>query len=522
MASVISNITIKGKLVLIIMLTCVATLLLAGTVFIAWEWANLRQALVRNLSTQAEMLGDNCKASLSFKDNKDANETLRSLHIESCIVFGGVYTDSGEIFASYYRGETDDSVRPSVIEQDSSKFADGLLTIFKPIVLDGQKIGVVCLRSDLCFIYKALTRNIGIVALIIAISSVAAYFFSSRLQKIISRPIQSLVDVAKLVSEKKDYSARVLKQSNDEVGLLIDSFNEMLQQIQQRDSVLVGANEQLETRVKERTIELTSANEQLTKEVAERKRAEQRQAELLDQVEKANQELRDFAYVVSHDLKAPLRGIKTLAGWMSSDYADKLDDNGKQQMNLLLSRVDRMHNLIDGILQYSRIGRVEDKQVQVNLIELVPEIIDMLAPPEHISIVVENELPTIQCEQTRITQVFQNLLSNAIKYIDKPQGKIRIGCVQDDSFWKFSVSDNGPGIEEKYFEKIFKIFQTLSPRDEFESTGIGLTVVKKIVEMYGGRIWLTSKVGEGTTFLFTLPVKQEVASDEKCQAGAVG
>jgi PAS domain S-box-containing protein len=248
----------------------------------------------------------------------------------------------------------------------------------------------------------------------------------------------------------------------------------------------------------------------ITRDITERKQAEQRQAELI-------QELKDFAYIVSHDLKAPLRGIKTLADWISSDYADKIDEQGKEQMDLLLKRVQRMHNLIDGVLQYSRVGRVTEQKVQVDLNELMPNVIDMVAAPENISITVENRLPVIECEQTRIMQVFENLLSNAVKYMDKPQGRITIGCVEENGFWKFSVADNGPGIEQQHFEKIFRIFQTLSSRDEFESTGIGLTVIKKIVELYGGKIWLESEVGRGSTFFFTLPKQREEVADARLQ-----
>lgn len=256
----------------------------------------------------------------------------------------------------------------------------------------------------------------------------------------------------------------------------------------------------------------------VARDITERKRAEERQAQLLQEVKSVNKELKDFAYIVSHDLKAPLRGIKTLTDWLATDYADKLDENGREQMNLLLNRVQRMHNLIDGVLKYSRIGRVKEEKVKVNLNDLVSEVIDMVAPPENIEITVENKLPVVECEQIRIMQVFQNLLSNAVKYMDKPKGQIRIGCVEEDSFWNFSVSDNGPGIQEKYFEKIFQMFQTLTPRDEFESTGIGLTVVKKIIEMYGGRILVESEVGNGTTFFFTLPKEKMVVKNEKLEA----
>jgi PAS domain S-box-containing protein len=256
----------------------------------------------------------------------------------------------------------------------------------------------------------------------------------------------------------------------------------------------------------------------VSRDITERKQAEEKQAELLEEVESVNRELKDFAYIVSHDLKAPLRGIKTLADWIAGDYADKFDEEGKEQMNLLLSRVERMHNLIDGVLQYSRVGRVEEKTVEVNLNEVVPDVIDMVAPPENIKITVENKLPVVRCDKTRIMQVFQNLLSNAVKYMDKPQGRVKIGCAEDNGFWKFSVADNGPGIEEKHFERIFRIFQTLSPRDEFESTGIGLTVIRKIVELHSGKIWVESKVGEGSTFFFTLPKSEGQVKNAKLEA----
>jgi len=258
------------------------------------------------------------------------------------------------------------------------------------------------------------------------------------------------------------------------------------------------------------------------RDITERKLAELEQAKLLKEVANINQELNDFASIVSHDLKAPLRGIKTLASWISTDYANKLDADGKEQLSLLSGRVDWMHQLIAGVLEYSRVGCIKEEQFLVNLNELVPKIIDMVAPPKNIVITIENQLPTIKCGPTRITQVFQNLLSNAVKYMDKPNGQIKVGCVEDDSFWKFSVTDNGPGIEEKHFEKIFQIFQTLLTRDKSESTGVGLTIVKKIVELYGGRIWVESKVGKGSTFYFTLPKQRLGAENEKLPANIIG
>jgi PAS domain S-box-containing protein len=243
----------------------------------------------------------------------------------------------------------------------------------------------------------------------------------------------------------------------------------------------------------------------IMRDISERKLVEEQKTRLMNDLESANEELKSFAYVVSHDLKAPLRAIGALADWLSTDYADKFDDEGKEHMRLLVSRVHRMGNLIDGILQYSRVGRVREALVAVDLSRVVREVIDLLSPLPNVTISVETPLPTLVTEPTRMQQIFQNLFSNAIKYADKPQCAIRVACSAEDEYWKFSVTDNGPGIESRHFDRIFQLFQTLAPRDRIESTGVGLTLVKKIVEMYGGRIWIESVIGQGATFFFTLP-----------------
>ena len=218
-----------------------------------------------------------------------------------------------------------------------------------------------------------------------------------------------------------------------------------------------------------------------------------------------NRELSDFAHVVSHDLKAPLRGIGSLANWLQQDYADKLGPEGAEQLRMIGGRVARLSGLIDGILSYSRAGRTHRSLTVVSLDALVRGTLEMLAPPAHITVAVVSELPQIRMDPTKAQQLFQNLLSNAVKYMDKPSGRVTVACVAADGFWHFSIADNGPGIEEKYFERVFQLFQTLAPRDEVESTGVGLAVVKKIVETEGGRIWIESVFGHGATFHFTLP-----------------
>ncbi len=241
-------------------------------------------------------------------------------------------------------------------------------------------------------------------------------------------------------------------------------------------------------------------------------RAENGLADIVRELRRSNKELQDFAYVTAHDLKAPLRGIGTLTDWITSDYADRLDEEGRHHLGLLKGRVARMSELIDSILHYSEIGRTTRRIESVDLNALLSEVIGQLSPPEHIQINVDADLPTLISEKARLIQLFQNLIGNAIKYMNKPQGRVEVGCIDQDDYWRFHVTDNGPGIDQKYFTKIFQMFQTLTRRDELESTGIGLAVVKKIVDLYGGNVWIESTVGEGTTFYFTLP-KQPVVEE---------
>ena len=247
-------------------------------------------------------------------------------------------------------------------------------------------------------------------------------------------------------------------------------------------------------------------------DITERQLAEQELEKLNKELEsaiwelrRANKELKEFAYITAHDLKTPLRGIGTLADWLSTDYAEKFDEQGKKQIALLVKKARQMSTLIDGIMQYSRLGHESPEKQQVDLNKVLTEVIDDIDTPENIHITVENELPVLMCEKTQIMQVFQNLLSNAVKYMDKPEGQIKVGCAEQNGFWKFSVADNGPGIDEKYHKKIFKIFQTLCPQDRADSTGIGLSIVKKIIELNAGIIWVESEPGKGSTFFFTLP-----------------
>ena len=205
--------------------------------------------------------------------------------------------------------------------------------------------------------------------------------------------------------------------------------------------------------------------------------------------------------MVSHDLKSPLRSIDTLTAWLKEDYKSNIDVSGNENLDLIRSNVEKMDSLISGILEYSTIGKNRTQVYDVNINRLIDEIIDIIDIPENISII-KRELPIVRGDKFRLQQLFQNLITNAITFNDKEQGYVEIGYIEQENFWEFYIKDNGKGIEEVYFDKIFMAFQKLE--NNSKSTGIGLSIVKKIIDLYDGSIWLTSKLGEGTIFNFTL------------------
>ncbi|MBE9516234.1 MAG: PAS domain S-box protein [Proteobacteria bacterium] len=228
-------------------------------------------------------------------------------------------------------------------------------------------------------------------------------------------------------------------------------------------------------------------------------------ARYADELKSKNKELDSFAYIASHDLKAPLRAISNLSSWVEEDLDVSDNPEAKEHLSLLRKRVVRMEEMINGILQYSRAGRANTEIATVNVNELLHEITGMLSPPPGLTIDIENDMPTFDCPKVLLTQVFSNLISNAIKYHDRENGKIEISVKDKADEYEFCVADDGPGIDPRYHETIFDIFQTLQARDEIESTGIGLAVVNKIIREQRGVIRIDSDIGSGARFFFTWP-----------------
>ncbi|MCG2711808.1 MAG: ATP-binding protein [Candidatus Omnitrophica bacterium] len=359
-----------------------------------------------------------------------------------------------------------------------------------------QQIGTVLIGITLANVRQIAVgirnRVILLTLSIIVISVIITVFIAGHIVK----PIDALVKMAENVA-RGDLSQKVDILSKDEIGSLAKAFNKMAADLKKSRDELHEYNKTLEFKIEERTTEIQKANNEL---------------------EGINKELDDFTYIVSHDLKEPLRSVFAFSKFVMEDYKDRLDGQGIEYLNRINAGAMRMQKLIEDLLEISRIGRKKNPVVKANAKDIIKEAelrLEYAIKEKNVQIIIENELPEIFCERLRMTEVFANLFSNAIKFNNKEQPQIKVGCREKGNFYEFHVKDNGPGIEEKYFDKIFQIFQRLGRREDTEGTGAGLAIVRKIIEMHNGKIWIESKVGEGTAFYFIMPKEKRYLVQEK-------
>lgn len=282
----------------------------------------------------------------------------------------------------------------------------------------------------------------------------------------------------------------------DELSLLERLSTQMAIAIQQAELVsdlkaTLAIQQAVEQQLRDRVVEIEQTNLRLSLAT--------------NLLEKRNQELDEFACIASHDLQAPLRGIANLADWLTKDLDGKLPAENQQQIDLIQSRVSQMNTLINGLLQYARVGRENIDSTTLNLGQLLSQVVETLDSPPEFIINFPANLPTIRTQTLLLKQVFANLIGNAIKYHHLPTGKVEISVTDREYLWQFTVVDDGPGIASEHHKKIFGIFQTLVGRDITKGTGVGLAIVQKIVESRGGSVWVESALGQGSSFSFTWP-----------------
>jgi signal transduction histidine kinase len=340
-----------------------------------------------------------------------------------------------------------------------------------------------------------LERNLAALGIVALMAVAAAWLFSDLF---VIRQTRRLVSATERLSAG-DLGARSgLVGGSSEIGTLARAFDEMAARLEQR------SREQEEVQE-----ELLRLNESLEQRVEERTQEVQQQSRELRQ---SNSELEDFTYVVSHDLKEPLRGIEAFSGFLAQDYGDRLDDEGRRYLGVVRESAVRMKDLIEDLLELSRVGRAQVHRQVTPIGDVVREVTEELRyaiEEKGAQVRVAEGFPDVMCDRVRIKEVFRNLISNAVKFNDRPDGRVEVGWEGTDGKYRFTVSDNGIGIDPEYHEKVFQIFQRLVRREDYPGTGAGLSIVKKIVEMHGGDVGVESAAGAGSTFWFTIGAPPE-------------
>ncbi len=454
----LANLSIRNKVAGTILVATVVSLAVGFALVIANDLRQFKKDLLGKTELIARATGDYNAVFLTFEEREEAERSLRQLERFRYVTDAHLYDNEGRLFASYPEGA--ESEAPARVRDGISEIRDGHVLHSAPVLFENERYGTIFVRGTTEELSERWREHLritgGLMAALLAVSAILAYFF----QGFVSHPILHLAEQAQRISAENDYSVRVHKPGNDEIGILYDGFNDMLAKIQRRQ----------------------------------------------EELERSNRDLDQFAYVASHDLKAPLRAIATLAGWIEEDLQDKLTGEAKEQMRLLRSRVARMDALIEGVLHYSRVGRMDSEGEKVDVGELLEELIELQAPPPGFKVAVAPEMPVLVTKRLRLSQVFSNLINNSIKYHHRSEGRIEVRAERHNGFYEFTVEDDGPGIAPEHHERVFVMFQTLQPRDQLESTGLGLALVKKLVEEEGGKITLESEAGEGARFRFTWPI----------------
>lgn len=470
---------IRTKLKFVILSTSIITLVLIFIGFFAYEEMSFKNIMLNTIGSTADLIARNSNAAVAFGERKGAAQILRSLSSQSHVEAAAIYNSRGSLLATYSRAGTT-PVFPKTPSLAKAGFSKNALTVLRPINLDRQRIGTLYIRMDLGQGRKRFAFFLEIALCVLIISLAVAYFLSNVLARNISAPIVDLATTFRQISVDKDYTVRARSDSRDETGVLADTFNEMLTQIEMRDRELLDYRGQLETLVEKRTAQLESANK----------------------------ELEAFSYSVSHDLRAPLRHIDGFSDLLTRHAGSMLDDKGKRYLRMISDSVKEMGTLIDDLLSFSRMSRAQMKESQVDVGKIVNEVIDSLAPEcEGRNIEWDiSALPSIRADPSLLRMVFQNLLGNAIKYTrPRENAVIRVSSEKKGSDVIFCVKDNGVGFDMQYAGKLFGVFQRLHRADEFEGTGIGLANVRRIIQRHQGTTWAEGEVDKGASFFFSLP-----------------
>ena len=507
----VRNASIARKLTWMNMLVSGAALLLACSAFIAYDMVTFKQTMVRNLSTQAQIIGSNSASALLFNDPQAAGTTLSALKAAPDILSAVIYMPDGQPLATYSRDRNNPIPDPPSIASDqieSDVRRGNEIVLVRAIVFQGKPTGTVYIRSDLEELNHRLNRYAGIAAIVLLVSLMAALLVSSVFRRIVEKPIVDLAQIARVVSHDKNYSVRATPiPGQGELTILIDAFNEMLTQIGKSETDLRNAHDGLEQRVKKRTAELEAAKKEVeafSQSVVLAKEELERSSKFKDQ----------FLSTMSHELRTPLNAVLGFSDLLGEDRYGPLNEKQRRYVNHISNGGKHLLRLINDILDLSRIeaGRLQLALENVPVGTCFSEVCDNLHPlvSKKGHTLVKHAGPglSVRADRTRLNQILMNLIGNAVKFTPEG-GKIELAARKMGDLVRLEVRDSGPGIPPEEKKRIFEAFYRMTQNAKAaEGSGLGLAITQRLVELHGGELGLDSEPGSGSCFYFTLPFVQ--------------
>jgi signal transduction histidine kinase/FixJ family two-component response regulator len=520
----LQNLSIKGKLMLITMLTSSAALVLSSASFLIYDLISFRHLLTLDLMTQAQIIGYNSAAAMAFRDEAAATATLSALTAKEDIVAAVLYSPDGTIFAHYFpNGTAHPSTLPGRSQENGYRFEGGYLEVFRDVTLNGERVGTLFLQSDQRQWSVRARRYSAIVGIFVLVSGLFALLVSSQLQRLISRPILHLENAMRMVSTNKNYEVRATRFYSDEIGRLIDGFNTMLSEIQHRDTALQRANDELKTRTRE-----------LEGEIIHRKQTQEELLKAKHAAEDASRAKSAFLANMSHELRTPLNAIIGYSEMLEEETRDSGKLENQQDLRKIQSAGKHLLSLINDVLDLSKIeaGKMGLHLETFDVSLMVEEMVTTLQPAiaknaNNVQVRMAGDIGMMRADATKVRQILFNLMSNACKFTD--HGTISLDVSQstmEGQEWiRFRVKDTGIGISAKQQEKLFQEFSqadaTISRK--YGGTGLGLAISHRFVQMMKGRIGVESQAGQGSTFTVYLPAQVTLDVAETGQIeGAIG